>query len=312
MSGNYPFERPVIILAAPRSGSTLLFETLAHSAELWTIGGESHLLIEDIPQLNPLSPFCDSNALDEKNATPEIVRLMRQRFYQRLKNSRGDSILSSGIAPDTRVRLLEKTPKNALRVPFLNKVFPDALFIYLFRNPRENISSMLDAWLSGRFVTYPALPGRNSRWSLLLPPGWQSYSNAPLEEIVAFQWRSANMAILESLGQLDRNRWISISYGQQVNSPGETAQRICDFCGLAAEKITDAISGAGSRLSRYTLAPPSGDKWHRNIAQLEKILPGLKETTDYIRAHTEGLPAEEFDLSINASINAESTRGAVQ
>ena len=48
-----PFDRPVFILAAPRSGSTLLFETLAHSTTLWTIGGEGHEIIEGIESLNP-------------------------------------------------------------------------------------------------------------------------------------------------------------------------------------------------------------------------------------------------------------------
>ena len=34
--------------------------------------------------------------------------------------------------------MLEKTPKNSLRVPFLNAVFPQALFVYLYREPRES------------------------------------------------------------------------------------------------------------------------------------------------------------------------------
>ena len=44
------FDRPLIILAAPRSGSTLLFETLAESPGVWTVGGESHSFIEGIRQ----------------------------------------------------------------------------------------------------------------------------------------------------------------------------------------------------------------------------------------------------------------------
>ncbi|MEO9080091.1 MAG: hypothetical protein ABI268_12380 [Rhodanobacter sp.] len=41
------------------------------------------------------------------------------------------------------VRLLEKTPKNALRVPFMTKVFQEAGLAYLSRDPRQLLSSML-------------------------------------------------------------------------------------------------------------------------------------------------------------------------
>jgi len=37
--------RPLIILSAPRAGSTMLFETFSASPELWTVGGESHEIL---------------------------------------------------------------------------------------------------------------------------------------------------------------------------------------------------------------------------------------------------------------------------
>jgi LPS sulfotransferase NodH len=46
-------ERPIVILSAPRAGSTLLFETLAQAAGIHTIGGESHRLVESIDALRP-------------------------------------------------------------------------------------------------------------------------------------------------------------------------------------------------------------------------------------------------------------------
>jgi len=36
------FDRPIIILGAPRSGTTVVFETLSICPNVWTIGGESH------------------------------------------------------------------------------------------------------------------------------------------------------------------------------------------------------------------------------------------------------------------------------
>ena len=48
-----PLERPVFIVAAPRSGSTLLFETLAVTPQFATLGGEAHWLVEGIESLRP-------------------------------------------------------------------------------------------------------------------------------------------------------------------------------------------------------------------------------------------------------------------
>lgn len=80
MRANYLFDRPVVILAAPRSGSTLLFETLSRSKDFWTIGGESHRVFESIRQFSPMTGLCDSNALSADDATPSIVEYIRGFF----------------------------------------------------------------------------------------------------------------------------------------------------------------------------------------------------------------------------------------
>ncbi len=297
MRANTLFDRPVIILAAPRSGSTLLFETLKESSDLWTIGGESHGIFERISRFNPTTKYCDSNALYAEDAIPEIIDQMRIWFYQKLRDSKGRSIQSRQATLSSDPRLLEKTPKNALRVSLLNEIFPDALFIYLYRNPRENISSIIEAWQSGRFVTYPALAGRNKPWSLLLPPGWQAYHDASIEETAAFQWQAANEAILGELAKLDDDRWMGLSYGQQVQHPENTLQSICDFCDVSADDILRAIADGQSKLSRYTISAPAADKWHRNAAALARVMPDLESTIERIRAAVPGLPDDEFDLS---------------
>ena len=302
MSGKYAFDRPVIILAAPRSGSTLLFETLAGSSDFWTIGGESHGLFEGINRFNPLLGYCDSNALSADDATPTTVEQIRSGFFQQLRDARGRTFQSVKGTENPAPRLLEKTPKNALRVSLLNKTFPDALFVYLYRNPRENISAMMDAWESGRFVTYASLPGRDGKWSLLLPSGWQSYNNSSLADITAFQWQSANTAILQELGKLERSRWMAVSYGQQVRNSVETVRRICDFCDVSPDAILDSASSGQAKLSRYTLTPPAADKWHKNAAALSRVLPGLRDTVNCIKELAAGLPDDEFDLSIDPSL----------
>ncbi|MEO1672044.1 MAG: aspartyl/asparaginyl beta-hydroxylase domain-containing protein, partial [Cyanobacteria bacterium J06631_2] len=148
------FERPIFIVSAPRSGSSFLFETLAKSSSVWTIGGESHGIFESIPQLQPEHKGYKSNSLGIEDADLGTAVNVKLNFSQKLRDSQGNS-LSREVSG---VRMLEKTPKNALRIPFLNAIFPDALFIYLYRDPHENVSSIMEAWQSGRFVTYPNLP----------------------------------------------------------------------------------------------------------------------------------------------------------
>jgi len=314
MNREIPFDRPVIILAAPRSGSTLLFETLLQSSDFWTIGGESHGLFESIPRFNPVNGYCDSNSLSEDDATPAIISQIRFWFFQRLQDAQGRSFHHFTAAMNARPRLLEKTPKNALRVSLLNAIFPDALFIYLYRNPRENISSMMDAWESGKFVTYKSLPGRSGSWSLLLPPDWRSYNDSSLEETTAFQWKSANMAILQELKKLDRSRWMAVSHGQQTRHTVETIRSICRFCDVSPDGILKSLSTGFTKFSRYTLTAPARDKWHKNAIAISRVLPGLAETVDYIEKNAEGLPADEFDLSVDSSLldglsNAQSDSG---
>ena len=50
------FDRPIFIVSTPRSGSTLLYETLERAPELFSIGDESHGLIEGVPGLSPPQP----------------------------------------------------------------------------------------------------------------------------------------------------------------------------------------------------------------------------------------------------------------
>lgn len=273
------FDRPVIVLAAPRSGSTLLFETLAEAPGVWTVGGESHQFIEGIRQLNPMSGHVDSNRLDASHATQRIIEALHQRFSRFLRDRDGHEWLRR--KQPEKPRFLEKTPKNALRQPFLDRVFSDALYIYLWRDPRPNISSMMEAWKSGRWVTYPRLRGwRGPAWSLLLPPEWQTLRGRPLAEICAFQWESTNRIILDDLEKIPPERWIACNYDELITETESVIRKICDFAGLQVDQhLQRRISGA-LPLSRYTHTAPDPDKWRKNEQQIESVLASVQGTWD--------------------------------
>ncbi|MDV6330928.1 sulfotransferase [Asticcacaulis sp. 201] len=270
-------ERPIFIIAAPRSGSTLLYETLACTPGFNTFGGEAHWLIEDHPALRPGAPGVDSNRLTAADATVEICAAIRQSAVSRLQGLLGHP-------PAEGAPLLEKTPKNSLRIPLIKQVFPDARFIFLWRDPRENLSSIIEAWRAGGWITYRALPGWEGPWSLLLPPGWQFLQHAPLEAVAAWQWRCANDTALDDLRQLPPEDWTSVNYHDFLADPAEAVRRLCRFSGVAFDAALQARTAGQLPASRHTHTPPSPDKWRRNADAILRVLPGLDATWHRLRA----------------------------
>ncbi|HEX7717530.1 MAG TPA: TIGR03032 family protein, partial [Marmoricola sp.] len=181
--------------------------------------------------------------------------------------------------PDARgLRLLEKTPKNSLRVPFLRAAFPDARFVFVQRDPAESLSSMIAAWESGRFVTYPDLPDwpgddHGLPWSLLLTPEWRSLRGKELPEIVAEQWRMASEILLTDLERLPADRWGVIGYHDLLADPDGEIRRLCQFLDIEWDnELDDQLP-----LSRYTLTPPSPDKWRQHADLLDRVLPSTQD-----------------------------------
>lgn len=270
-STQHLFDRPVFIVSPPRSGSTLLFEMLAQARGVYSPGDESHALIEGIPALAPSAHGWESNALAAADAAGGIDEQLRQRLFASLRDRDG-----AAPPPGATVRVLEKTPKNALRIPFLRAVFPDARFVWLRRDPRQVLGSMIDGWDSGDFVMYPELPGwTGPRWSFLLTPGWRALAGRPLAEIVAAQWDAANRAIRDALQALPDTHWIAVDHADVLADPQRQASRIADWAGWT----WDRELGPTLPLSRYTLTPPDPEKWRRHGVAIEAALAGLERSS---------------------------------
>ncbi len=266
-------DRPIFIAAAPRSGSTLLFETLAASEHICTVGGEAHWLVESIAALRPGGPRVESNRLCAEHADEAISADILNQIAAQLRDCSGKS-----VSLDTHLRFLEKTPKNALRVPFFNRIFPDALFIFLWRDPHENISTIVEAWRSGRWKTYNGLDGFDGPWSLVLPPRWQQLRGKMVEDIAAFQWESTNRILMDDLQALPPGRWISLRYAQLVSNTTETVDRLCRFAGIPFTGALAARVRNPLPPSRYTLTVPATGKWQNNREIVMRVLPQVEET----------------------------------
>jgi len=118
-------EKPIIIVGAPRSGTTFLCQGLGIHSTL-------ALLIE--PRL--IWKFGNdgkSDVLHKKDARPEVVTHIQNKF--------SEFITSKG-----KTRLLEKTPSSALRLEFIDAVFPDAKFVNIVRHGKDSALSIRSYW----------------------------------------------------------------------------------------------------------------------------------------------------------------------
>ena len=93
-------DRPIFIVSTPRSGSTLLFETMVRTPGLFTAGAESHERIEQVADFFPGARGWTSNRLTADDATAESVEALADRFYPVLRDRDGASATSP-------VRMLE-------------------------------------------------------------------------------------------------------------------------------------------------------------------------------------------------------------
>jgi len=292
-------DRPVFIMAAPRSGSTLLFETLIKSTSLHSTGDESHGLIETFPGLRPENRSPPSNFLDANDATEPVKENISRAFATSLVDYLGQKSINPAEGDDLQpIRMIEKTPKNILRIPFFDELYPDALFIYLYRDPLENISSIIDGWHSGHFVTYPGLQVAAGPWSFLLPPGWEKKKNDPVEKLAAWQWINAHEHAIKAFTKIGQKRIFCLNYDDFLAHSAKTVKQLCVFMDIPYDSGLAEHCSNPLPLSRYTLTEPQKDKWKKNAAELARVMEKTRPTIKKINqfADMSSPLAEEWTL----------------
>jgi hypothetical protein len=136
---------------------------------------------------------------------------------------------------------------------------------------------MIEAWRSGRIVTYKKLPGWNNElpWSLLLVPGWRELDGLPLPQIIAAQWEIATRMLLDDLAAIAPARITVARYDSLLANPTAEIAHLCKALDFAWDRPIDKLP-----LSRYTLTPPDPNKWRRHESEITAILPGIQATLE--------------------------------
>jgi hypothetical protein len=143
---------PIFIFSLPRSGSTLLQKIIASSDEVSTAAEPWILLplLYSQKTEGTLSEYSHENAvialndvklglLSNDNEYDEILREFILSIYQ-------------GLSDTKSKYFLDKTPRYFLIIEEIQKIFPHAKFIFLFRNPLSQLASRLVGH-KGRFKT---------------------------------------------------------------------------------------------------------------------------------------------------------------
>ena len=184
--------------------------------------------------------------------------------------------------PRASIRLLEKTPENCLRLPFLTKLFPDARVIYLPRDGRANVHSLMEGWrqphlFPGYITPIPVTsPGQNrGRWAFTLIPGWRALVDEPLEVICAHQWVKCNEEVCEYEASPEARPILTIRYEDLVTDTATSLERIAEFLGLS----TADIPSFGRELPEVNaVSSPDMNKWQLEREAIERVIPILAPT----------------------------------
>ncbi len=95
---------------------------------------------------------------------------------------------------------LEKTPSNAMRIPFLNALFPDCHFIHVLRDGRDTTASLI-----ARKVWWPYAP---------------------------HQWVGCHRTALADLRALPAHRYTLLRFEELIESPDQMLSTVFQRCGL--------------------------------------------------------------------------------
>ncbi len=259
-------------MAPPRSGATALFRSLAEAPGVFSA---SVPIVDGIFELQPENREWDSNRLIAADIQPRAVEDLRGRL-------KGGLVDSSGNRPGidaTGLRWVDGQPRNALRVPFLAGISPDAQFVYIHRDPAETIPAMLRVWEGGGRVSYSELPGwEGPPWSLPLVPGWRELAGKPLPEIVTEQWVRLTGTLLDDLETLSPERWCVTDFKALLNDPQRELERICEFVALeASEDVTRPLRSLRDQLA------VSGDRDEEAPEELRDLLPRTEKLAERSR-----------------------------
>jgi hypothetical protein len=271
-------ERPVIIFGNTRSGTTVVQDLLAEHPGL--VGWYEPRNVWQYA--DPTRPHDEFDASD---ATRRVTRYVRKRFldYQQEHDGR---------------RVVEKTPVNILRIPYVRTIFPDAAFVYIVRSPFSFISSVERKWqrtvtvrgAARRLASTPVTQLHHygahyvrqqwekrvlrrrylSAWGPRYRGITEDLQREDLLTVIARQWTIGSRRAATHLADLDEGRLLRLRYEDLVEDPLLHLERLAAHCGID-------VTGSMAAAARDGVDRGRQDKWRRfPPTALASLLPELE------------------------------------
>ena len=274
-------KRPIFVLGAPRSGTSMLFRLLSAHPELGSLGREGHDMWRKFH--HPRQDGWGSDAVGSGQITTREREFIRRYLYMHFDQA----------------RFVEKTPENCLRLAYLQELYPDALYVFVRRDPREVMSSMLNGWRHpmGRFRSYFVpekleIPGYSQphQWCFTLIGNWRDYKSQPLPRVVAEQWRQTIHGALTGRQLIGSEQWIELSLQAFTTDPCKEMRVLLDKLGLSTnDKILD-LANENSVVNAMVESTPGS--WQLNASELAGMLPLVKDEIEACGYNYESLLEE--------------------
>ena len=281
---------PVFVMGPARSGTSLLHSLICTARDIWTPYREMHSIYESEIGAYPNLVKGESNLLTETHVTPQRKATVRQRLWEESFNvelfgvKRDFSKFSTLLAKHatlllkrfhSAIRVADKNPKHCFRIRFLKKIFPDAKFVIIFREPRSNINSLIEGWESGGYKTYTLPEGvacdASIEWSFDLPPGYTEWADSPLPERCAHQWAGYTNALIDAVEHLPASSVAVLKYNSLVDAPLDVMERVFEIIEVPMDPAVQ--NHCLSLPVVNSVSSPSPDKWKKRKNEISALVP---------------------------------------
>ncbi len=265
--------RPIFILGAPFSGSAMLCRGLGQAKMLWRVPLQNSTMLERLTNLSAVR--IGSHRLTEVHASQDVEDRVRSAYLSVLRDGDNRSFVSEAKQrTQGPVRFVDMSPRNMLRVPFLNALFPDCYFVLIHREAPPNLRDLVDGWKAG---LHPVRLRHRKSWCFVVPPGWEQVINRPIEELAAFQWRVSHSCALDDLAAISSSRWCSIRCEAFAGRPIEYVRRICEFADVPLE---DDLQKPLAELFEPIVSNQRVNVHTQNTASMASILAHLADVRE--------------------------------
>ncbi|HSR94402.1 MAG TPA: sulfotransferase [Solirubrobacterales bacterium] len=143
--------QPIFLLSLPRSGSTLVQRVLSTYPEVAT-AAEPWVMLPFLTPLEPAMPLAGAWQGSVNDAFRDFLAELpraEEDYLERL-GPFVEGLYAEAAGAGARY-FLDKTPPYHWIVDQLFKVFPEAKFVFLWRNPLSVVSSVIETFCDGRW-----------------------------------------------------------------------------------------------------------------------------------------------------------------